>query len=160
MSKGARYYLSNLEEIVCGFFLVSMVGLVVVNVLLRFLFSYSITWAEEVSTICFVWSVFVGASAVYKHKMDIGIDVLILALPSSAQAYIRLLVSLLLLLINGYIFYMSIVFTSIAWVKPTAVLGVSSAVFNAALIVGFGMITFHTLGFIKSDIRSIREPGA
>jgi TRAP-type C4-dicarboxylate transport system permease small subunit len=91
--------------------------------------------------------------------MDIGIDVLILALPISAQAYIRLLVSLLLLLINGYIFYMSIVFTSIAWVKPTAVLGVSSAVFNAALIVGFGMITFHTLGFIKSDIRAIREPG-
>jgi TRAP-type C4-dicarboxylate transport system permease small subunit len=160
MGKGAKYYLSNLEEILCGFFLVSMVGLVIVNVLLRFLFDYSITWAEEVSTICFVWSVFVGASAVYKHKMDIGIDVLILTLPFSAQQYIRLFVSVLLLLINGYIFYMSIVFTSIAWEKPTAVLGVSSAIFNSALIVGFGMITFHTFGFIRNDIKNVLGSGA
>jgi len=159
MSKGVKYYLNNLEEILCGFFLVTMVGLVILNVLLRFLFNYSITWAEEVSTICFVWSVFVGASAVYKHKMDIGIDVLVLRVPFPAQHYIRLLVSLLLLLINGYIFYMSIVFTSIAWVKPTAVLGVSSAIVNSALIVGFGMITFHTFGFIRDDIRKILEPG-
>lgn len=156
MSRGAKYYFDNLEEILCGFFLVSMVSLVIVNVLLRFLFSYSITWAEEVSTICFVWSVFVGASAVYKHKMDIGIDVLIKTLPDSAQRYIRLLVSLTLLAINGYIFYMSIVFTSISWIKPTAVLGVSSAVFNSALIVGFGLITLHTLGFIRQDISAIR----
>jgi TRAP-type C4-dicarboxylate transport system permease small subunit len=155
MNKRLKYYLDNLEEILCGFFLVFMVGLVIVNVLLRFLFSYSITWAEEVSTICFVWSVFIGASAVYKHKMDLGIDVLVLKMPATAQRYVRLLVSIILLLINGYIFYMSIVFTSIAWAKPTAVLGVSSAVFNTALIVGFGLISFHTLGFIRDDIRAI-----
>jgi TRAP-type C4-dicarboxylate transport system permease small subunit len=160
MAKGAKYYLANLEEILCGFFLASMVGLVIVNVLLRFIFDYSITWAEEVSTICFVWSVFVGASAVYKHKMDIGIDVLILTLPLSAQRYIRLFVSVLLLGINGYIFYMSIVFTTIAWAKPTAVLGISSAIFNSALIVGFGMITFHTFRFIRDDIKNIQDQGA
>ena len=157
MNKDPLYYLKNLEEILCGFFLVTMVCLVIVNVLLRFLFNYSITWAEEVSTICFVWSVFVGASAVYKHKMDIGIDVLILRLPIQAQHYMRLLVSVLLLLINGYIFYMSIVFTSIAWIKPTAVLGLSSAVVNSALIVGFGMITAHTIRFIRDDLNVIIE---
>jgi TRAP-type C4-dicarboxylate transport system permease small subunit len=160
MNTNPTYYIKNLEEILCGFFLVAMVSLVIINVLLRFLFNYSITWAEEVSTICFVWSVFVGASAVYKHKMDIGIDVLILRLPLQGQRYVRLIVRFLLLLINGYIFYMSIVFTSIAWVKPTAVLGVSSAVVNSALIVGFGMITVHTLRFIKDDIRLIMDSRA
>ena len=39
MSRDFKYYLNNLEEILCGFFLVSMVALVIVNVLLRFLFS-------------------------------------------------------------------------------------------------------------------------
>jgi TRAP-type C4-dicarboxylate transport system permease small subunit len=160
MNTNPTYYIKNLEEILCGFFLVAMVSLVIINVLLRFLFNYSITWAEEVSTICFVWSVFVGASAVYKHKMDIGIDVFILRLPLQGQRYVRLIVRFLLLLINGYIFYMSIVFTSIAWVKPTAVLGVSSAVVNSALIVGFGMITVHTLRFIKEDIRLIMDSRA
>jgi TRAP-type transport system small permease protein len=157
MQKHFSFFLQNLEEILCGFFLICMVSLVIINVLLRFMFNYSITWAEEVSTICFVWSVFVGASAVYKHKMDIGIDVLVLKLPIISQHYFRLLVTVLLLLINGYIFYMSIVFTSIAWVKPTAVLGVSSAVVNSALIVGFGMITFHTLRFLRQDVKTVMD---
>jgi TRAP-type C4-dicarboxylate transport system permease small subunit len=54
---------------------------------------------------------------------------------------------------------MSVVFTSISWGKPTAVLGVSSAAFNAALIVSFGLITFHTLCFIKQDIKQMINSG-
>ena len=100
----------------------------------------------------FVWLVFVGASATYKHKMDMGIDVLITKTPQKVEQSIRFAVRLLLLALNGYIFYMAIVFTKIAWVKPTAVLGVSSAVFNSALIVGFGLITFHTIRFLWQDV--------
>ena len=159
MTKGIKHYLSHLEEIISGFFLITMVLLVIVNVLLRSIFDYSIFWAEEVSTICFVWATFVGASAVYKHKMNLGIDVLVLKCSLNVQQVIRFLVNILLLLINGYIFYMSIVFTSISWGKPTAVLGVSSAVFNTALIVSFGLITFHTLCFIKQDIQQMTNPG-
>jgi TRAP-type C4-dicarboxylate transport system permease small subunit len=129
-----------------------MIVLVIVNVFLRYVFNYSIYWAEEVATICFVWCVFVGASATYKHKMDIGIDVLITKTPIQVEKFIRFVVHLILLALNGYIFYMAIVFTKIAWVKPTAVLGISSAVINSALIVGFGLITVHTLKFLYRDI--------
>ncbi len=147
MTKFLRYF----EELICAVFLVVMISLVIANVLLRYLFDYSIYWAEEVATICFVWCVFVGASATYKHKMDLGIDFLIRKTPAKVEALIRLLVTLMLLVLNGYIFYMAIVFTKVAWVKPTAVLGVSSAVMNSALIVGFGLITFHTLRFLYRD---------
>jgi len=134
-----------------------MIVLVIINVFLRYLFSYSIYWAEEVATICFVWCVFVGASATYKNKMDMGVDVLVTKAPANIQKLIRLSVNLILLAINGYIFYMAIVFTKIAWAKPTAVLGVSSAVLNSALIIGFGLITFHTLRFIVQDIRTYQN---
>ena len=143
----------HLEEIICGFFLILMVSLVIINVLLRYTLSYSIYWAEEVATICFVWSVFIGASAVYKQKMDIGIDVLIKKLSARGQRIAAFVVHLLMLIINGYIFYLSLVFTTIAWEKPTAVLGVSSAVVNSALVVGFGLITYHTLRFMTADLR-------
>ena len=158
MPRLIKHRLTQLEEILCGVCLVSMVSLVIVNVLLRYLTGQSITWAEEVSTALFVWSVFIGASAVYKHKMDVGIDTLVLMLPQAGQHYFRVLTRLILLLINGYIFYMSIVFTHIAWDKPTAVLGVSSAIFNSALIVGFGLITCHTLVFLRQDIRLALKP--
>jgi TRAP-type C4-dicarboxylate transport system permease small subunit len=145
-------FFSNFEEILSAVFLCFMIGLVIVNVFLRYLFNYSIFWAEEVSTICFVWAVFLGASAVYKHRMDVGIDVLVTKMPPVVQRFIRAAVDLILLLINGYIFYMSIIFTRIAFGKPTAVLGISSAIYNSALIVGFGLITFHTLRFMIRDL--------
>lgn len=155
-----KNFFKNFEEILCGGFLITMVVIVILNVFLRYFFSYSIYWAEEVSTICFVWAVFVGASATYKHKMDIGIDILILKLPENAQKVIRFLVDVLLLLINGYIFYMSIVFTKISYIKPTAVLGVSSAVVNSALIFGFGLITLHTIRFMISDLMNKKKEAA
>lgn len=155
-----KNFFKNFEEILCGGFLITMVVIVILNVFLRYFFNYSIYWAEEVSTICFVWAVFVGASATYKHKMDIGIDILILKMPENVQKIIRFLVDVLLLLINGYIFYMSIVFTKISFIKPTAVLGVSSAVVNSALIFGFGLITLHTIRFMVSDLVNKKKEAA
>ncbi len=152
MTFPAKSFFKHFEEILCSVFLVTMIVLVIVNVFLRYLFNYSIFWAEEVATICFVWCVFIGASATYKNKMDMGIDVLINKAPAKIEQAIRFIVKLILLVLNGYIFYMAIVFTNIAWLKPTAVLGISSAAVNSALIVGFGLITLHTLRFIYQDI--------
>jgi len=152
MSAKCKYFFKHIEEIFCSLFLITMISLVIINVFLRYLFDYSIFWAEEVATICFVWCVFIGASATYKHKMDLGIDFFVKHAPPQAEKLIRLITRLLLLVINGYIFYIAIVFTNIAWAKPTAVLGVSSAVVNSALVVGFGLITFYSLRFLYRDI--------
>jgi TRAP-type C4-dicarboxylate transport system permease small subunit len=157
MSSKLRYFFNHLEEIFCSLFLVAMVSLVIINVFLRYIFDYSIFWAEEVATICFVWCVFVGASATYKHKMDLGIDFFVKQAPPKTAKLIRFITGLLLFVINGYIFYMAIVFTKIAFAKPTAVLGISSAVINSALVVGFGLITFYSLRFLYRDIVSYAQ---
>jgi len=146
----------HLEEILCGSFLLAMITLVISNVILRYLFGTSISWSEEVATICFVWCIFLGASATYKHKMDMGIDVLVSKAPPALEKTIRLATRLFLLALNGYLFYIAIVFTLIAWGKPTAVLGVSSAVFNSALIVSFGLISLHSLRFLVADIKTLK----
>jgi len=151
--------IDHFEELLCAGFMVTMIALVIINVFLRYLFNYSIFWAEEVATICFVWCVFLGASATYKHKMDMGIDLLINKTPPKIERFIRYVVQLILLALNGYIFYIAIIFTKIAWVKPTAVLGVSSAIVNSALIVGFGLITFHTLRFLVRDTKQYFREG-
>lgn len=155
-----RKVLHHADEILCGLFLLTMVLTVIVNVLLRYLFNYSLYWAEEVATICFVWTVFLGASVTYKHKLDVGIDALVNRLSSKGQSLIGLLVKSMLLLLNGYLFYISIVFTIIAFDKPTAVLGVSSAAMNFALVVSFGFICIYALKFWLSEIKRFRLPSA
>ena len=129
-----------------------MISVVIANVFSRYLLKESIFWAEEVATISFVWLIFVGASAVYKNKMDIGIDALVKKLPASIKAKVDILITLLLLAINGYIFYLSVVYTNMSYGKPMPVLGITSAVQSLALVVGFGLITLHTLCFLKNDL--------
>ena len=152
MTSRLKFFFAHFEEILCGIFLVTMISLVIINVFLRYLFAYSIFWAEEVATICFVWCVFIGASATYKLKMDLGIDFLVTKMPFHIEKLVRFLTGLILIAINGYIFYMAIIFTKIAWAKPTAVLGISSGVINSALVVGFGFITFYAIRFSYYDI--------
>ena len=159
--KLAKLIARNFEELMCAAFVVCMIGLVTINVFLRYLLDYSIVWSEEVATICFVWCVFIGASATYKNKMDMGIDLLVTQAPERAASVIRLITRLILLILNGYIFTMAIIFTSIAWSKPTAVLGISSAVFNSALVVSFGLITIHTFRFFIDDLSHLyRKKGS
>lgn len=146
-----KRFFTHFEEIVCSVFLVTMISLVITNVGLRYVFNYSISWSEEVATICFVWCVFIGASATYKHKLDMGIDLLVRKAPAHIESTLKLITGLILLAINGYIFFMSIVFTKIAWSKPTAVLGVSSSVVHLALVVGFGLISMYTIRFLYRD---------
>lgn len=155
--KKIKYFLKHFEEILCGALLVIMITLVIINVLLRYVFNISISWSEEVATICFVWCVFVGASATYKHKLDMGIDLLVSKTPEHIACWLRLFTNFILLSINAYVFYMAIVFTNIAWAKPTAVLGISSAIFNLALVFGFGLITLYTLRFLYKDMNNIKH---
>ncbi len=157
MSTNIKFLSKYFEEVLCATLLVLMITLVIINVFLRYVFSISISWAEEVATICFVWCVFVGASATYKHKMDMGIDILVTKAPKYAEKWLKLVTNFILLAINGYIFYMAMVFTKIAWIKPTAVLGISSAIFNLSLVVGFGLITGYTIKFIYRDIRNLSQ---
>lgn len=149
--------LASFEEVLAGAFLLVMVLIVIINVFLRYFSDLSIFWAEEVATICFVWGVFIGAAASYKHKMDIGIDFFLNKISERLRPIFRLLATSVLLLINGYIFAISIIFTGIAIDKPTAVLGVSSAVVNSALILAFGLISFHSLRFWWRDALALKS---
>ncbi len=151
--KSLKFIIKNAEEIMSGVFLGIMVLIVIINVLLRYFFKTSMYWAEEVATICFVWSVFIGASATFKHRMNIGIDFIVNRGTPRVKGFVKIIVDVMLVIITGYIFYLSVIFTKIASIKPTAVLGVSSAVVNSALVVGFGIMTFHGICFIIKDIK-------
>ena len=145
----------NFEEIVGGFFLTVTVLVVVLNVVLRYFFNTGLFWVEEVATTAFVWSVFIGCSAAYKHGMHIGIDVVTGLLPKSFQPVIHVLVHLMMTIINAYILYLSIVFVRASAIKPTAVLDISSAWVSSAITVGFALMTFHSLRYFFRDFAKI-----
>ncbi|MDI9371298.1 MAG: TRAP transporter small permease [Synergistaceae bacterium] len=153
MKKIVRTILVYAEEIVSAFFISITVSMVIVNVFFRYVLNRGIFWSEEVATIAFVWSVFVGAAACHKHKMHISIDLFSRLAPKPLKKSVRMLAHLIMIVLNTYIVYLSVVFVRASSIKPTAVLGISSSYVSSAVLVGFALMTIHSVGFFFKELR-------
>lgn len=63
-----------------------MVSVVAAQVVLRYVFNSSLDWADELSRLCFVWSIFLAIPLGLKTGSHIGIQVLASLLPPAAGA--------------------------------------------------------------------------
>ena len=158
MSTQLKKILSNFDLILSGFFLCITVLVVIVNVSLRYLFQGGLFWAEEVSTSSFIWSVFIGSAAAYRYKMHIGIDFVTKFGPRPWRASIAVIIDSLMLLINGYIVYLSIFFIQANQLKRTPVLDIPALYVNLALTIGFSLMTVYALIFLYRDVRKLFVP--
>lgn len=73
MGKNLSFVLNNLEDLVAAFFISITTILVVINIVLRYVFNSGLVWSEEVATGCFVWSVFIGAVAVFNIAVTLAL---------------------------------------------------------------------------------------
>ncbi len=67
----------------------TMVGVVSAQVLLRYGFNLSIDWADEISRLAFVWSVFLAIPLGVRQGAHIGIDVVVQKMPLAIQGALR-----------------------------------------------------------------------
>lgn len=155
MTTTPKQILSNIDLIVSGFFLCITILVVIVNVTLRYLSLGGIFWAEEVATTSFIWSVFIGSAAAYRYKMHIGIDLVSKFGPARWRSFIAVVIDTMMLVINGYIVYLSILFMNANKLKRTPVLDIPAFYVNLALTVGFSLMVVYALGFLYRDLRAL-----
>jgi TRAP-type C4-dicarboxylate transport system permease small subunit len=158
MSTTPKQLLCNFDLIISGFFLCVTVLVVIVNVALRYLLHTGIYWAEEVATTSFIWSVFIGSAAAYRYKMHIGIDLVSKFGPETWRSFIAVLIDVMMLVINGYIVYLSIFFINANKLKRTPVLDIPAFYVNLALTVGFSLMVLYALGFLYRDLGTLFSP--
>ncbi|MDD3057191.1 MAG: TRAP transporter small permease [Sphaerochaeta sp.] len=160
MPQALKKVLSNFELILASTCIIVTTSLVMLNVILRYFFRTGLYWSEEVATACFVWSVFIGAAAGYKHKAHVGVDMLVNLCPPTLKKIVTIVVDLILLLINGYITYIAVIYLSLSYKKPTPVLGISTAYISSSILVSFALMTIYAVYFLIQDIRTPKEGGA
>ena len=153
MSQAIKKVLSNLELIIASACIIVTTSLVLLNVFMRYFLRTGIYWTEEVATACFVWAVFIGAAAGYKHKAHVGVDMLVNLCPPKIKKTITIIVDLVLLLINGYITYIAVIYLTLSYRKPTPVLGISTAYISSSILVSFALCSIYGIYFLIQDIR-------
>ncbi|WP_261816034.1 TRAP transporter small permease [Vibrio gallicus] len=150
------FLLKNIEEILASIAISITVLVVIVNVVLRYGFGFVVPWSEELSVICFIWAVYLGVSSCYKHKLHMGVDVVIAMLPEKAKIPFRLCISLFLLALNILMAVLSYQYLMLSN-KVTPVMGMSYFSINGVLLLCFSLMAIHTVRFIIDDIASLKR---
>ncbi len=159
MHRIVKKMLVNIELTLASAFIVVTTALVIVNVLLRYFFHTGLYWSEEVATTCFVWSVFLGSAAAYRNRAHVGVDMIVNLFSGSIRKTIAIIVDVILVIINGYITYIAVIYISLSYRKPTPVLGISSAYTSSSILISFTLMTIYGVYFLIQDIRTPAQGG-
>ena len=145
--------LKNLDAYFAGLMFAITMVLVIVNVFTRYLFNFIIPWSEEVATSCFVYTVFVGSAWCLRTRQHVGVDLLVDRLPEKAQEAVHLLTDIIILVLNSYITYLSVLYLRSSKAKTMPILKISANYLNAALTLGFGLMAIYSLAHCIQDVR-------
>ncbi len=147
----------NAERWLLLVFYAMIVATIVVEVLRRFVLSYSSIWGEEVARYAFIYLAWVGAAAAVKDRAHIRIDVLLLMVPNRAKALLYLFGDFCMLALAIVAIYTSIesILTSLRFGSVTHGLRISLVWFLAAVPLGFSLMVFRLLQSIRRDFTDL-----
>ncbi len=123
-----------------------MVGLAVLEIILRYIFNVSLLWKHHMLQNLTLWLCFLGAALASSERRHISIDILRRILPESAMRYISLLIDVLSLIVVSILAYYGFDFLKEERMMTTTLIG-SIPLWWAKTIIpgGFILIGIHLL---------------
>jgi len=98
-------FVVSISKVATAFGISAGVALAFVNVVARYLFDSSLTWAGELTIYLFLWSVFFGAVYCFKEDAHIAVDVFLLKAPPKVAKILMILTLLISLIFTVAIAY-------------------------------------------------------
>jgi TRAP-type C4-dicarboxylate transport system permease small subunit len=151
-----RHYANALAalDVAAAWMIVGLMAVMVVvvsaQVFMRYALNSSIGWADEVSRLMFVWSIFLAIPLGIKLGVHIGIEMFTARLPAGVQDALARAVALVSAALMALVCYEAIVISWDQWDEQMASVNASAALFILALAVGCGHSALHLLWIVLS----------
>jgi len=158
MGKLLRQLDDNGERYLMLVFYCFIVFVIVIEVVRRFLLDFSSLWGEEAARFAFIYLGWVGASHGVKQRAHIRFDVMLHILPRRWHGYLYLFGEACTLVFAGFALYWSLetISTMLRFGSLAPALRISQVWFEAAVPLGFSMMTVRVLQSAWRDIQDIR----
>jgi len=102
MQKLLRYVLANFERDIGVILSVVMVVLLTIQVISRYVFGNALPWSEELAVICFILSVYFGASLAVKRRQHLRLQVFANLFNKRIQKIIRVVANMIFMFFCCY----------------------------------------------------------
>ena len=154
---GRRVYealVDHLPTMVAAALMVGGATLLLVGLLLRDLFSYSIPWSIELATYLIIWSVFLSFGSAVLRDEHVASDMLLGRLPRPAVVALTVVKRLLVVSLGafyGYYGLLVVLQQHRLGMHTSSSLNAPLWFLHLAVPVGFGLLLLGTLGWRKKE---------
>ena len=115
------------------------------GVISRYVLNNPVAWSNEVATIAFTWTVFLGAAAAWKSNKHIHLDLVYNFFPNKIKIISDWLKNIILIVFIAFALYLSIQFTITAYNKPTAILRIPFSYVDVPVVIFFSSIILRSI---------------
>ncbi len=138
-------FLAKIEDFFCASALLLTAILLFVNVVLRYVFSASTSWAEELIRYLMIWITFIGGSVCVRKGAHIRMDFLLTLLPKGSHLWLNRLVFIGAALFCGALFWYSLqlVLFTIELEQTSPAMKLPMWIPYLAMPVGSGLMAFR-----------------
>lgn len=149
----------NLEEYLLVYSLMFSLGLIFVQVVLRYCLGYSLSWSEELARYLFLWQTWIGASYAVKEHKHLRIDIIQNFIKGEKQKIkFELFILLIWLFFSITIVYQSGILIKLIYLRRqlSPALQLPMAVAYASVCVGCGLMVIRLVQEIMDYIKKLR----
>ena len=138
----AAWLESHAEEAVCSIALSVIAICVFLQVIMRYIFGTALQWSEEVSGICMVWAVYMGASLCVRERFHIRILAGVMILPRVVAKPIVLLADLFCCAFCLFMIVVGTEYLSVLahYTARTPSLGIDELYPQSIIVIGYTLI--------------------
>lgn len=122
-----------------------MVLVVSAQVVMRYGFNGSFDWADEVSRLAFVWTIFLAIPLGITDGAHVGISLLVNRLPIKIRYITARVMNALAAAMMCIVFYTGIFVASVTWSERLGSLNITSSVFFFPVVLGAAHAALHLL---------------
>lgn len=137
--------IANIYQLVAFFCLVAFIGILTTEIVLRYFFSSSLIWSQELFSFLVCWFTFLGFAKLVVLHEDIRITYLVKKMNKKMLAFNTIINSLLMLLVSGLLLYYSIFLTIRHMSNTTVIMGAPTAFYYVPLVLLLILIVLNSI---------------
>lgn len=149
-------WLTEVAKLFLGSCIAAIVLITLAAVWWRYVLDNPISWIEQVSTMIFIWVIFVGSAILYRQNLHIGVDVFLLMLSERQREIWRWVIEIGNLLFIVVLFIYSLSLTIRVLPNTNGALEITPAYYYASAPVACLMMMIYFIEKILDPAR--REP--